>query len=220
MNLMRPSRINPLISAYTQIHGEFGYNKTPIAPDCKKVLVHDRTNERASWDNHGSPGFYIDRAPQHYRNYTYYMQKTKQNRISNTIEFFPTHCDIPKVTPMDRLTLILQDLHEAITTPPSTFPFLQQGTDLHLALDTLQKILCLELDPSTITAPVTSPSLKVLTPKLDVPAAKRTTRSTTPAAPLHPTGTIVGRRFITGIYHKMTYYEITNYKKKNQWYER
>lgn len=244
MNLMRPSRINPLISAYTQIHGEFDYNKTPIAPVGCKVLVHDRTNERASWDNHGSPGFYIDRAPQHYRNYTCYMQKTKQNRISNTVEFFPTHCDIPKVTPMDRLTLILQDLHEAITTPSSSFPFLQQGTELHLALDTLQKILCLDLDPSAITAPVTSPSLTVLTPKLDVPTAKRTTRSTTPAGRLHPTGTIVRRRFTTGIYHEgeiirydpiekfykiryqdgdtddMTYDEITNYKKKNQRYER
>jgi hypothetical protein len=136
MNLMRPSRINPLISAYTQIHGEFDYYKTPIAPVGCKVLVHDRTNELASWDNHGSPGFYIN------------------------------------------------------------LPFLEQGTDLHLALDTLQKMLCLELDPSAITAPVTSPSLTVLTQKLDAPIAKHTTRSTTPAGRLHPTGTIVRWRIM------------------------
>jgi hypothetical protein len=118
---------------------------------------------------------------------------------------------------MDRLTLVLPDLHEAITTPTSTFPFLQQGTDLHLALDILQKILCLELDPSTITAPVTSPSLTFLTPMLDVSTAKCTTRSTTPTGRLHPTGTIVRRCFTTGIYHEG---EITRYEPIEKFFEK
>jgi hypothetical protein len=69
MNLMCPSRINPLLSAYTQLHGEFYFNRTPIAPIGCKVIVHDRRNELGSWDNHGSPGDYIDRAEQHYCNY-------------------------------------------------------------------------------------------------------------------------------------------------------
>ena len=60
MNLLRPSRINPMISAYTQVHGEFDFNKTPLAPVGCKVIVHDRRNEQGSWDNHGSHGFYID----------------------------------------------------------------------------------------------------------------------------------------------------------------
>jgi hypothetical protein len=41
MNLMRPSRINPLLFAYTQLYGEFDFNRTPIAPIGCKVIVHD-----------------------------------------------------------------------------------------------------------------------------------------------------------------------------------
>ncbi|OEU19979.1 hypothetical protein FRACYDRAFT_182300, partial [Fragilariopsis cylindrus CCMP1102] len=153
MNLMRPSRINPLISAYTLVHGEFDFNRTPMAPVGCKVIVHDRRGERGSWDNHGSHGFYIERAPHHYRNYTCYMRDTKQNRISNTVEFFPSHCTLPKVTPIDRLTLVLQDLHEVLSQPPSDFPFMNQGTDLHTAITAIQKILCLQADDTATTAP-------------------------------------------------------------------
>lgn len=117
MNLLRPSKYNPLISAYTQLHGEFDFNRTPLAPIGCKVIVHDCRNERESWDNHGSHGYYINRAPHHYRNYTCYMRDTKKNQTSNTVEFFPTHCALPQVTPMDRLTMILQDLHEVLSKP-------------------------------------------------------------------------------------------------------
>ncbi|OEU20461.1 hypothetical protein FRACYDRAFT_181335 [Fragilariopsis cylindrus CCMP1102] len=156
MNLMRPSRINPLISAYTLIHGEFDFNRTPMAPVGCKVIVHDRRGERGSWSNHGSHGFYIERAPHHYRNYTCYMRDTKQNRISNTVEFFPSQCSLPKVTPIDRLALVLQDLHQVLSQPPSDFPFLNQGTDLHTAITAIQKILCLQVDDTATKVP-TSP---------------------------------------------------------------
>jgi hypothetical protein len=32
LNLLRPSRINPQLSAHVQVHGNFNYDKTPIAP--------------------------------------------------------------------------------------------------------------------------------------------------------------------------------------------
>jgi hypothetical protein len=83
MNLMRPSRINPLLLAHTQLKGEFDFNCTPIAPIGCKVIVHNQRNERGSWDNCGSPGYYIDRAEQHYHNYKCYMKNTKSTHISN-----------------------------------------------------------------------------------------------------------------------------------------
>ena len=48
VNLVRPSRINPAISAYTQIHGLFDFNRTPLAPPGCRVVVHDRPMERGS----------------------------------------------------------------------------------------------------------------------------------------------------------------------------
>ena len=32
LNMLRPSKLNPKISAYMQLHGVFDFNKTPIAP--------------------------------------------------------------------------------------------------------------------------------------------------------------------------------------------
>ena len=65
LNILHPSRINPKISAYTQIHGVFGFNKTPLAPNGCKVVVHDRIDNRGTWSEYGTRGFYIRVALQH-----------------------------------------------------------------------------------------------------------------------------------------------------------
>jgi hypothetical protein len=182
MNLMRPSCINPLLSAYTQLHGEFDFNWNPIAPIGCKVIVHDCRNECGSWDNHGCPGYYIDRAEQHYRNYKCYMKDTKSTRILNTVEFPPTYCTLPRVRSIDRLTMILQDLHEVLSQPPRTVPFLQQGTDLSTALQAIQKKLCIVEDGTVSSHQITT----ITPPRVDAstvvaPPPKRITRATTAA---------------------------------------
>ena len=93
MNMLRPSRINPLISAYTQVHGIFDFNKTPLAPAGCKVIIRDRTNERPSWANHGTRGYYVGPAMKHFRNYNILMDTMKKIRQSNTVDFFPTTTD-------------------------------------------------------------------------------------------------------------------------------
>ena len=40
LNLLRPSRINPTLSAHAQLHGLFNFNATPFAPPGTKVIVH------------------------------------------------------------------------------------------------------------------------------------------------------------------------------------
>lgn len=52
-------KINPRISAYTQVHVTFDFNKTPVAPTGCKVVFYDRTDERSSWANHGTKGYYV-----------------------------------------------------------------------------------------------------------------------------------------------------------------
>ena len=66
LNMSRPSKLNPRVSAYTLINGVFDFDKTPLAPAWVKIIVHDRVNERASWAQHGSRGFYIGPAMQHF----------------------------------------------------------------------------------------------------------------------------------------------------------
>jgi hypothetical protein len=202
-----------LLSAYTQLHGEFDFNRTPIAPIGCKVIVHDRRNEHGSWDNHGSPGYCIDRAEQHYRNYKCYMKNTKSTRISNTVEFFPTYYTLPRVRAIDRFTLILQDLHKVLSQPPRTIPFLQQvtwpqnckqskkssvlsKTKLHRR----NQLLLLHLqgvDKTTIKPP------------------KYVTRSTTAATLVYINRTIISRRFRDGIHEG----EIKQYDPKEKYYK-
>jgi hypothetical protein len=45
VNMLRSSRINPKLSAYTQISGVFDYNRTPLAPIGTKIVVHLRTTQ-------------------------------------------------------------------------------------------------------------------------------------------------------------------------------
>ena len=42
LNLLRPLRINPKLSAYAQLHGAFDFNRTPLAPPDTKIIIHDK----------------------------------------------------------------------------------------------------------------------------------------------------------------------------------
>jgi hypothetical protein len=42
LNMLRMSRLNPKLSAYAQVNGEFDYNTTPMAPPSIKVLIHEK----------------------------------------------------------------------------------------------------------------------------------------------------------------------------------
>ena len=65
LNLLRTSRINPQLSAYSQLFGAFDFTKTPLAPPGTKVLAHEKPAKRQSWAPHGVDGWYIGPAMEH-----------------------------------------------------------------------------------------------------------------------------------------------------------
>jgi hypothetical protein len=67
LNLLRPSRRDPKISAYNMLEGTFDYNKTPLAPPGTKVIIHEKPQQRKTWDPHGTEGWYLGPAMEHYR---------------------------------------------------------------------------------------------------------------------------------------------------------
>ena len=67
LNLLRASRINPQLSAYAQVWGQFSYNNTPIAPPGCHVMVHEKPHQRASWGTHAVDAWYLGPALDHYR---------------------------------------------------------------------------------------------------------------------------------------------------------
>ena len=88
LNMLRPLRRNPKMSAHMELEGAFEYNKTPLAPPGTKVVVHKKYNKRASWAAHGLDGWYLGPEMDHYCCYRVYVTNTRAKCNSNTVDFF------------------------------------------------------------------------------------------------------------------------------------
>jgi hypothetical protein len=66
LNILRKSRINPRMSAYSQLNGHFDFNITPLAPPGTRIIAHEKPDQRASWDPHGVDRYYLGPALDHY----------------------------------------------------------------------------------------------------------------------------------------------------------
>lgn len=141
LNLLQPSRIQPKLSAYAQIYGPFDFNKNPLAPGGCALIIHERTEQRPAWANHGRKGFYISPAMHHYRNYKCYIPSTGETRFSNTVVMNPRQCALPEESPLDRLNRTLVDFKHIIRNPHPVVPLLQPGTALNQGLRTLHKLI-------------------------------------------------------------------------------
>ena len=66
LNLLQTARVNPSLSAYAYLFGNFDYNRTPLVPLGTKVVAHTKTSKRASWELNGKQGWYIGPSLNHY----------------------------------------------------------------------------------------------------------------------------------------------------------
>jgi hypothetical protein len=120
INLMRGSRINPKHSAWSQLFGPYNFNKEPIAPPGIRVLVHVKPENRTTWAAHADEGWYIGPASEHYRCYRVYMTETKAERITDTIEWYPTKTTLPTASSTEVITAALNDVrHELLNQRPN-----------------------------------------------------------------------------------------------------
>ena len=76
LNLLRTSRVNPQLSSYAYLFGNFDFNKTPLAPIGTKLVIRAKPNKRDSWSFHGEDGWYIGPAMDHYRCIICYIPST------------------------------------------------------------------------------------------------------------------------------------------------
>ena len=187
LNLLRSARLNPNLSAHAFIHGEFNYNKTPLAPPGTKVVAHVKDSQRKTWSPHGEEMWYIGPALDHYRCITCYFPKTHSERIVDTATFFPHDVPFPNVTLLDFLQQTATDLIYLLKHPPSTIcPSLEAGDPTFIALQKIGEALHLAKDflppppiPSDIKAtssihkssisPPPVPSPRVTLPRVTLP---------------------------------------------------
>ena len=157
LNLLRPSRINPLLSAEALLNGAFDYNKTPLAPPGTKVLVHETPGNRRTWAPHGVDGWYLGSAPEHYRCFRVYIPSTSAERTAKTVEFFPHNCALPKSSSADMATRAALDLVEALKNPAPAAPFASLGSEQLQAIRKLSDIFSSSLQPKATTQPTAPP---------------------------------------------------------------
>ena len=116
LNLSRPCATYPTISAWEGLCGKFNLNATPIAPLGIKVVVHNKPDERLSWDTHGEVAFYVGRATQHYRCWSVWVLRTRMLRISDTVAWHPVRMRVPGSAPTTELTAAVQHMSATLQT--------------------------------------------------------------------------------------------------------
>ena len=114
LNMLRTSRVNPRLSAYAILDGQFEFDRTPLAPVGTKALVFLDPKKRTTWQSHAIDAWYVGPAKKHYRCYKFFIPETKGYRIANTAKFYPAHCKTPRIEPGDTIRLAAQDLIAAI----------------------------------------------------------------------------------------------------------
>ena len=133
-------RINPKLLAHEQLHGIHNFNATPLAPPGTKCIAHEKYSQCGTWVSHGQHGWYVGLAPKHYRCYQIYIPKTQGMRICDTVEFFPTHCEMPNLSAHDAAIYAANDLITALTKPQPTNSLVSIGDDQLTALRKLATI--------------------------------------------------------------------------------
>ena len=157
LNLLRASRLNNKLSAHAQLHGQFDYNQTPLAPPGMKVLAHDKPDNRGTYAPHGTLGYVINSTKNHYRCWEVYTPTTNSTRISDTVAFFPNKIPVPHLSSADNAMRAAADLAHALQNPSPAAPFAQYGDEKLNAIAKLTEIFEAAVTPAAQPPRVLNP---------------------------------------------------------------
>jgi hypothetical protein len=104
------------------------------------IIAHEIPNHRRTWAPHGQDGWYIGPALEHYRCYRVYINKTRSERVMETVAFFPTEVKIPFKSSRDLPTEAVKQLTYTLVNPQPVGPFAQVGDDQPITLKKLAAI--------------------------------------------------------------------------------
>ena len=135
LNLLRATRSNRKLSAYSYIFGTYNFRATPMALPGTKVIAHVHPSKRGSWELNGQVRWYVRPALQYYRCVDCYFPKTRETRHCDTVEFIPYSIPFSQVKLKDYLVQSAEDIITLlIQLPSSTTPSLQEGDPVRNAL--------------------------------------------------------------------------------------
>ena len=175
LNLLRNSRVNPKLSSWAYLFGNFDFNATPLVPPGTKILLHLKSKVRGSWSYHGEEGWYVGPSLEHYRCVKCFIPKTSRTRDADTVEFFPHKIPIPSFSTESLLRQTAVDMVSLLTSPPALTPALHYGDSTQNALLQIAKLLHRDVPipvlPPAPVAPVPLPRVQVPPPVIPHPPA-------------------------------------------------
>ncbi len=118
--MLRPSRLDPTMSAYKALHGPYDWNRFPLAPPGCKSIIYKSSETGGLWVSRRTDAWYVGPSLDHYRCNHYFVPETRAYQISGSAELFPQHCQVPFLLWNKHLQ---EEIDELITTlgemPPS-----------------------------------------------------------------------------------------------------
>ena len=167
LNCLLPWHPDPSISAYHGLTGaKFDFRAHPIGPAGTAVVIHDKPDNRGTWQAHGTHGYYLGPALQHYRTHRCLATHTGLERLSDTVAWFPEFLHPPTVTsPQERLQAAIFDLKRYINrylksddTLPLVHSLVTDIEDLALMYNPAPPTIAEEQRVSTLQSPLESTS--------------------------------------------------------------
>jgi hypothetical protein len=177
LNLLRPSRINPKLSAYAQICGAFNFDKTPLAPPGIKVHTHERAEGRETFSVHSARDYYVGPCLHYYRCYNVWIPTMNSICIANTVDWFPHNLTMPTSSATDILLATAKDLTAALRQSQRNPLLPPPNTQTRQALVQLKEIF----------SNVTKPTITTNAALPRVPNVKIPTHAALPRVPLTTT---------------------------------
>ena len=105
----------PNISAWAYHHGNFDYNRMPLAPMGCEVQFHIKPSRRKTFGEHSGDGFYLRTSAEHYRTHVVFVKKTRAKRLADTVFFKHRYITQPTITKADAIVNAYNKLHQTIT---------------------------------------------------------------------------------------------------------
>jgi hypothetical protein len=135
LNLLCQAHTNPSRSAYEYVNGAFDYYKMPLAPLGCAVQMHEAANRRKTWDPRSLTGWHLGTLPEHYQWYRFFCQRTRSERISDTVIFQHQHLTNLNITPEDMVIKAIRDVKSILLRQSNTI-----GTEEQCAIKQLLHI--------------------------------------------------------------------------------
>jgi hypothetical protein len=107
---MHASWIDPTVLAYKILSRLYDWNRYPLAPLGCKAMVYKDGDTQGLWASHGVDRWYLGPLHDHFECNIYYILELCAYRILGLTKLLPQYCQLPDMTPHQRLHAIMDNL--------------------------------------------------------------------------------------------------------------